>query len=447
MAKYTLLIADDEEIECKALRLLVQKELPEIEVVGVARNGVELVSMAQKLRPDIATVDVNMPGMSGIDAIGLLSSCDLPTRFVICTAYDEFEYVHRALALKVDAYILKPERRDATAGTLRKLCAEIETTRSNNQSQSQIRALFTNIQPVLEREILYSLFIGEASEDSFETYCEMHGCRFSAGAVAVLLPVAGDAAGLREQDRQVLRAALDGAFGGSCTYRAAVTESSVCLLIFVEPAPAEAQRRWLGDVLRVALDKLNRTLSLPLRAGVGGVYTAFRQMSDSYREALSALREHADGGISFHPETASPGQSLPEGLTWLDKPPEEPAEEPAENPGYVQQALRYMSAHYAEDISLDTVAGCIGISPSYLSRLFSTEQGRSFVECLTELRIRAAVELACETRLSIREIAQRAGYSNVTYFCRVFKRHAGCTITELRERRRNNDNKRRESFL
>lgn len=394
MAKYTLLIADDEEIECKALRLLVQKELPEIEVVGVARNGVELVSMAQKLRPDIATVDVNMPGMSGIDAIGLLSSCDLPTRFVICTAYDEFEYVHRALALKVDAYILKPERRDATAGTLRKLCAEIETTRSNNQSQSQIRALFTNIQPVLEREILYSLFIGEASEDSFETYCEMHGCRFSAGAVAVLLPVAGDAAGLREQDRQVLRSALDGAFGGSCTYLAAVTESSVCLLIFVEPAPAEAQRRWLGDVLRVALDKLNRTLSLPLRAGVGGVYTAFRQMSDSYREALSALREHADG-----------------------------------------------------DISLDTVAGCIGISPSYLSRLFSTEQGRSFVECLTELRIRAAVELACETRLSIREIAQRAGYSNVTYFCRVFKRHAGCTITELRERRRNNDNKRRESFL
>ena len=394
MAKYTLLIADDEEIECKALRLLVQKELPEIEVVGVARNGVELVSMAQKLRPDIATVDVNMPGMSGIDAIGLLSSCDLPTRFVICTAYDEFEYVHRALALKVDAYILKPERRDATAGTLRKLCAEIETTRSNNQSQSQIRALFTNIQPVLEREILYSLFIGEASEDSFETYCEMHGCRFSAGAVAVLLPVAGDAAGLREQDRQVLRSALDGAFGGSCTYLAAVTESSVCLLIFVEPAPAEAQRRWLGDVLRVALDKLNRTLSLPLRAGVGGVYTAFRQMSDSYREALSALREHADG-----------------------------------------------------DISLDTVAGCIGISPSYLSRLFSTEQGRSFVECLTELRIRAAVELACETRLSIREIAQRTGYSNVTYFCRVFKRHAGCTITELRERRRNNDNKRRESFL
>ena len=108
MAKYTLLIADDEEIECKALRLLVQKELPEIEVVGVARNGVELVSLAQKLRPDIATVDVNMPGMSGIDAIGLLSACDLPTRFVICTAYDEFEYVHRALALKVDAYILKP---------------------------------------------------------------------------------------------------------------------------------------------------------------------------------------------------------------------------------------------------------------------------------------------------------------------------------------------------
>ena len=433
MAKYTLLIADDEEIECKALRLLVQKELPEIEVVGVARNGVELVSLAQKLRPDIATVDVNMPGMSGIDAIGLLSACDLPTRFVICTAYDEFEYVHRALALKVDAYILKPERRDATAGTLRKLCAEIDAARSNSQSQNQIRALFTNIQPVLEREILYSLFIGEASEDSFETYCDMHGLLFRAGAVALLLPVTGDAAGLREQDRQVLRAALDGAFGGSCTYLAAVTENSVCLLIFVEPDLPEAQRQWLGDVLRVALDKLNRTLSLPLRAGVGCVYPAFRQMSGSYREALAALRERSQGGISFCPEAETPGRPLPEGPNWLERPPGK-TEEPQ---GYVQQALRYMAAHYTEDISLDAVAGRIGISPSYLSRLFSAEQGKSFVECLTELRMRSAVELARETRLSIREIAQRTGYSNTTYFCRVFKKHAGCTISELRERRRN----------
>lgn len=44
MAKYTLIIADDEEIERKALRLLVQKEFPEIEIVAVADNGTELVA-------------------------------------------------------------------------------------------------------------------------------------------------------------------------------------------------------------------------------------------------------------------------------------------------------------------------------------------------------------------------------------------------------------------
>ena len=72
MTKYTIVIADDEEIERKALGLLLQKEFPEISIVGVASNGMELVSMTQQHQPDIAIVDVNMPGINGIDAIDLL---------------------------------------------------------------------------------------------------------------------------------------------------------------------------------------------------------------------------------------------------------------------------------------------------------------------------------------------------------------------------------------
>ena len=72
MIQYTMVIADDEEIERKALRLLVQKEFPEIEIVALVSNGTDLVEQAQKWRPDIAIVDVNMPGINGIDAIDLL---------------------------------------------------------------------------------------------------------------------------------------------------------------------------------------------------------------------------------------------------------------------------------------------------------------------------------------------------------------------------------------
>ena len=193
MTKYTIVIADDEEIERKALGLLLQKEFPEISIVGVASNGMELVSMTQQHQPDIAIVDVNMPGINGIDAIDLLRAKGGKTHFIINTAYDDFSYVQRALSLKIDAYILKPEKRDTTIQTIRKLCQQIDIARENRHSQQQIQALFTRVQSVMESEIMYSLFIGEPAQENFETYCEMHGIHFEAGTVAALIPVAGSA--------------------------------------------------------------------------------------------------------------------------------------------------------------------------------------------------------------------------------------------------------------
>ena len=79
---YTMVLADDEEIELKALGLLIQKEFRDIDVVATARNGTELVTQVQRHQPDIAIVDINMPGISGIDAIDLLRSRSGPNEEV-----------------------------------------------------------------------------------------------------------------------------------------------------------------------------------------------------------------------------------------------------------------------------------------------------------------------------------------------------------------------------
>lgn len=299
MTKYSIVIADDEEIERKALRLLLQKEFPEIAIVGIATNGMELVSMTQHHQPDIAIVDVNMPGINGIDAIDLLRAKGSKAHFIVNTAYDDFYYVQRALALKIDAYILKPEKRDTTIQTIRKLCQQIDIARENRHSQQQIQALFTRVQSVMESEIMYSLFIGEPAKENFETYCEMHGISFEAGTVAALIPVAGSSR-FRSQDKAVLRSVLDAALGNSCAYLATVTEANICLLLFAEKGPVQEQQKWVSDVLRVAVDKINRTLQLSLRSGVGGIYSRFEQLATAYQESLLALMTPTEGGISFY---------------------------------------------------------------------------------------------------------------------------------------------------
>lgn len=512
MTKYTIVIADDEEIERKALRLLLQKEFPEIAIVAVACNGMELVSMVQQHQPDMAIVDVNMPGINGIDAIDLLCTKNCRTRFIINTAYDDFAYVQRALSLKIDAYILKPEKRGTTIQTIRTLCRQIDVARENRHSQQKMQALFSRVQSVMENEIMYSLFIGEPAQENFETYCEMHNLQFEAGTVVALIPVAGNGR-FRNQDKAELRSALDGALGNSCAYLASITEANISLLLFVEKGSQQEQQKWIGDVLRVAVDKLNRTLQLSLRAGVGGIYFRFQQLPGAYQESLMALMNPAADGISFYrsestqhresaelllqqfregnlqgigseiirlrlqqnaPRAASAlWQALQESLNretvlipglqqllehtarQLAVPEQDtdvlsflqdglyrlasalkPQENGGEDSSYVDKALRYIEEHYAEDISLDLVAERIGISPFYLSRLFRAERGENFVDYLTGVRMQTAVRLAKETRLSIREIANRTGYGSPTYFCRVFKKYTGSTIGEIREQNR-----------
>ena len=123
--KYTMVIAADESLVLRSQELLIRKEFPEIEIVGMAENGIELKQMVEQLKPDMAIVDVRMPGLTGIEVIELLQHRECRTHFVINTAYSDFDYVKKALDLKTDGYLLKPGKREENIETIRKLCKTV----------------------------------------------------------------------------------------------------------------------------------------------------------------------------------------------------------------------------------------------------------------------------------------------------------------------------------
>lgn len=513
---YTMVIADDEEIERKSLSLLMKKEFPDIQIVGLAQNGAELVSLIDQHKPDIAIVDVNMPGINGIDAIQLVSSMNASTRFIINTAYSDFEYVQRALSLKVDCYILKPQKRADTVAVIRKLCNEIDKAQAYRKSRIQVDELFNNIQPVIESEIMYSIFIGEPASSSFSMWCEINAVQFSGGVMVSLIPVDTADGVLAACDKNRLRSYLRSALQDMCTLLATINDSSISMLLFISSKDEGHWESWLSDVLQVLFDKLKSYSGLLVRAGVGRYCPAFEKMPDSYRESIAALRSITDVQISFYRSAAKnvdsnylmqlageliecirtgnlqkldtllmaeapalkSDASIPMYL-WrscqniaLKEPHANPAElqnffsitlhqmESKANPDYrVQQigenlklltgmlrssktndsnpyvikAQKFIEENYKKDLSLESVADQIGISPFYLSRLLKQELGQTFIGYLTQVRMQEAIKLASITRLSIKEIAERTGYSNSTYFCRVFKKFTGQTIGGYRE--------------
>lgn len=91
----------------------------------------------------------------------------------------------------------------------------------------------------------------------------------------------------------------------------------------------------------------------------------------------------------------------------------------------VGSALRYMETSFDGPITLSEVAEYAGVSAEYLSRQFKEETGVKFVVYLNNLRLKNALHLLETTNLKVYEVAERVGYSNLSYFSTVFKKNFG----------------------
>jgi two-component system response regulator YesN len=100
----------------------------------------------------------------------------------------------------------------------------------------------------------------------------------------------------------------------------------------------------------------------------------------------------------------------------------------------VEKALTYIEAEYANPhLSLFDAAELIGLSHPYLSRLFKEEMGKTFVEYVTELRINKARDILGDPDFKVYEVAGAVGYTEYSYFVRVFKRIVGHSPSDYRK--------------
>ena len=116
----TALIADDEAPMRDLLRARLKQAWPDLQIVAEAANGVEAVELGEKLRPDIAFLDIRMPGLSGIEAARRLYE---RSHIVFATAYDQ--YALDAFEQGALDYLLKPVSAERLATTCARLQARL----------------------------------------------------------------------------------------------------------------------------------------------------------------------------------------------------------------------------------------------------------------------------------------------------------------------------------
>ena len=395
---WKVLIADDEPKIRRGLRSLFERNSDLFEVVGEAEDGEVALERAMALRPDLLLVDIRMPFITGIELIERLDAI-LPGRLVvIVSGHDEFEYAQAAIKLHVFDYLLKPVSVEAFSSLVARVAVELEARREALRQESWAREQLQRNLPVLRERFLKDWVGTGLSRSEIEEGLAFLGFKFGFATPVCLLAARFAERGERLQvlyshrlEQVALRAILEESLprAGTCVF-----EDDEDAVLAIGPALSE------GEIAEAKNGIARRVAERALRPAL---------------VAARIIEDPAAHLVDVHEELRV---ELAEGDSLDD---------------VVILARNYIDKHYSDvDLSLESAAEALKLSPGHLSRLLKRETGAGFTEYLTRRRIGMAIELMKDPSARVSEAAERSGYRSQHYFSRAFRKITGSSPSEFR---------------
>ncbi|QBE97760.1 putative response regulatory protein [Blautia producta] len=137
---YRIVIADDNEFSRKALVTLIPWEEIGCVICGEADNGNTACELISREKPDIALLDIRMPGLTGLEVVEKLNDMRQDCIYIMITAYDDFSYVQKGLKLGVFDYVLKPVVDSELRKILDKAIEKIKKTKEKNREVETLKS-------------------------------------------------------------------------------------------------------------------------------------------------------------------------------------------------------------------------------------------------------------------------------------------------------------------
>ncbi len=435
-----VMLVDDEPMALEGLQLLIDWQKEGFEVVACCRNGAEALAMLPQARPDYIMTDLYMPVMDGITLIRRAREIGFEGVCGIVSGYGDFEKARQALELGVTGYILKPIDMEEASRTV----AEARKTllaRAGNGFTAPYQQALTALLSGVSRD---TAALPQAGEWRLATW----------GSPLPIVALHGILKAVRETGALCTAHILDGReWLALCDGR-----GTAAALTAAEKACAACGRTlYAGDAVdsasalyaaRKALDKRFDDYRRPLMRMLEALEqtVALRQQGAFIRMAADVQafceahsRAVLDQATSlWRAACARQLVQMPERLTrFID---ESLQTQDIQSLGLLtirllspeQQRLSdivktYTLAHYAENLTLDGLAGTLGYNAAYLGRVFRDETGEPYRAYLTGVRMQKAAALLLSSDASALMISQQVGYGKYTVFLSHFKLFFGQT--------------------
>ncbi|MFG6495740.1 response regulator [Fictibacillus sp. UD] len=269
-----LLIVDDEQIEREGLQVILQKAFPDIEI-HQAKNGKIAVQAAAELNPDLVMMDIQMPGMNGLEAIQQITSTNPFIKFVMITAFDMFDYARQAIKLGVKDYLLKPSRVSEIEETVGKVLKEITEERRSLE-------VLERTLPLVETDVVTQLLFDHVHEVHLDMLVDMLDISSTDEpfVMSILLPKDGE--NLYSLVKEKVRKSASGWVG-------ALYGRQLPIIVFRKPGSS-----FRSQAISLAKDILSLKKASSGDGwfiGIGNVSHSLNQVRQSYQESLIATMD------------------------------------------------------------------------------------------------------------------------------------------------------------
>ncbi len=312
---YRVLIADDEGIMRDALKAVIEKNFGNECELAFARTGRSVVELAESFRPDIVFMDIQMPGINGIQAIREINKFCTSIRYFIITAYDTFDYAREAINLGVMDYLTKPVKRAAVVSCLERAMKEIDEERRKRSDDLKIQEKLETVIPIVENGFVNSMILQEDHSGDLSYYRSLLDLQQEYAFVMLIQFGQLDEEGIltapvglsvrAQAFYPELRSVCKEFF--PCIVGPVMTSRVVLCIPREEKTLEYAERIRIIEQTRNLLRKLGKRFDARFRAGIGKIYP-IEELRLSYTEAYRAL-SRSTSGVAHVDDLTAQGES------------------------------------------------------------------------------------------------------------------------------------------
>ena len=291
---FNILVTDDEQIVIDSLSFIINKNFAEEAKVFTALSGTEAIEIVMKENIDIMFMDINMPGLSGLETVSVITKLKPNIVFVILSAFDRFQYAQEAINLGAYKYITKPVNRNVVIETIRGAMQLVQEKQGKLSADRELHKKLDMVSPMIENDFIYACIYNNDKSVDLSSYLDYFNLSENPWVFCCF-----EFPNINSDNQYSTYLKIHELLNTEhrCLVSSFMMNRIAVFFPFFSENPDFAE---IQVQIKKIYTNLSYNISAGIRAGVSSVFSDKNQLQASYSQALSALNKStANGGMNL----------------------------------------------------------------------------------------------------------------------------------------------------